>query len=178
MTNINDIIWLEEVKSTNEHIRSHIDELDNLSVVAAVCQFAGRGQGNHSWHSEPGKNLTFSMLVKQPAVTPRQQEQISQDVANCIISLLNSYGIQAWIKPPNDIWVEDKKICGILIEHSLRGNRISWTIIGIGLNVNQISFPEDLPNPTSMALEGAPNNDIKEVLHKLINIFSKLSWLK
>ena len=178
MTNINDTIWLDEVKSTNKHIRRHIDDLDNLSVVAAVCQSAGKGQGDHTWHSEPGRNLTFSILVKNPAVIPSQQGIISNDIAQCVAELLKSHGIQAWIKPPNDIWVADKKICGILIEHSLRGNRISWTIIGIGLNINQVTFPADLPNPTSMTLETSQTYDIREVLQKFLKKFSSLSWLK
>ena len=177
MTKINDIIWLEEVESTNKYVRSHIQELDNLSVVSAECQTAGRGQGDHTWHSEPGMNLTFSILVKNPSIAPAEQARISTDVAQSIVQLLDEHSIKAWIKPPNDIWVEDKKICGILIEHSLRGNRISWTIIGIGLNVNQTVFPADLPNPTSIALEGSPA-DTQTVLHQYLDIFSSLSWLK
>ena len=177
MTKNNDIIWLNEVESTNRYVRNHIQELDNLSVVSAICQTSGKGQGDHTWHSEPGMNLTFTILVKNPSIAPADQSHISQDVAESIVQLLEKHGIKAWIKPPNDIWVEDKKICGILIEHSLRGNRISWTIIGIGLNVNQTVFPADLPNPTSMAIEGFPA-DIKTILEQYLEIFSSLSWLK
>lgn len=177
MTKINDIIWLKEVESTNRYVRSHIQELDSLSVVSAICQTSGKGQGDHSWHSEPGMNLTFSILVKNPSIAPTDQARISTDVAQSIVSLLERHNIKAWIRPPNDIWVQDKKICGILIEHSLRGNRISWSIIGIGLNVNQTAFPEDLPNPTSMALEGVPS-DTHEVLDELLRLFSTLSWLQ
>ena len=177
MTKNNDIIWLEEVESSNRYVRSHINELDNLSVVSALSQTSGKGQGDHVWLSEPGKNLTFSILVKNPSIAPKEQSRISLDVAQTIVQLLERHDIKAWIKPPNDIWVEDKKICGILIEHSLRGNRISWTIIGIGLNVNQTNFPKELPNPTSMATEGAPA-DIRSLLEEYIRIFSTLSWLK
>ena len=177
MTKINDIIWLKEVESTNRYVRSHIQDLDNLSVVSAICQTSGRGQGDHKWHSEPGMNLTFSILVKHPAISPSAQGIISRDIAESVVRLLEKHGIKAWIKPPNDIWVESKKICGILIEHSLRGNHISWTIIGIGLNVNQTIFPENLPNPTSMAIEGSPA-DVRSVLEEYLEIFSTLSWLK
>ena len=177
MTKINDIIWLKEVESTNRYVKSHIQDLDNLSVVSAICQTSGRGQGDHKWHSEAGMNLTFSILVKDPTVAPSDQASISRDIAESLVRLLEKHGIKAWIKPPNDIWVGDKKICGILIEHSLRGNHISWTIIGIGLNINQITFPEDLPNPTSMAIEGSPA-DIESVLAEYLEIFSRLSWLK
>ena len=177
MTKINDIIWLKEVESTNRYVRRHIQDLDNLSVVSALCQSDGKGQGDHVWHSEPGKNLTFSILVKNPPVAPGDQDRISAEVAESIVRLLDKHSIKAWVKPLNDIWVEDKKICGILIEHSIRGNHISWTIIGIGLNVNQTIFPEDLPNPTSMAIEGSPS-EIHSVLEEYLEIFSSLSWPK
>lgn len=177
MTKRNDIIWLEEVESTNKYVRSHIDTLDNLSVVSAMSQTAGRGQGDHKWHSQPGQNLTFSILLKQPDVAAADQSIISDTTAQSLVELLRRHNIQAWIKPPNDIWVDEKKICGILIEHSLRAGRISWTIIGIGLNVNQTSFPEDLPNPTSMAVEGHPA-DLNEILGEFMDIFRCASWLQ
>lgn len=177
MTKRNDIIWLEEVGSTNRYARMHIDRLDNLSVVSALCQNDGRGQGDHHWHSNPGENLTFTIVIKQPAVAPADQGIISDTTARAIVELLERHGIQAWIKPPNDIWVDKKKICGILIEHSLRADRISWSIIGIGLNVNQTIFPDDLPNPTSMALEGHPA-DIESILCEFLDIFRCASWLQ
>ena len=177
MTKTNDIIWLKEVKSTNEYVRSHIDTLDNLSVVAAWSQTEGRGQGLHKWHSLPGQNLIFSIVIKNPDIPAALQAEISNTTASSIVQLLERHGIQAWIKPPNDIWVSDKKICGLLIEHSLRGDRIRHSIIGIGLNVNQMSFPSDLPNPTSMALEGHPA-DLQDLLTEFMKIISQVSWLK
>ena len=125
-----DIICLNEVDSTNKYVKIHIDELDNLSVVSASTQTEGRGQGDHKWHSTPGENLLFSILLKNPDVLPADQGCISDAVAKSVVQLLEKHGIEAWIKPPNDIWVGDKKICGILIEHSLRAGRILWTIIG------------------------------------------------
>ena len=177
MSKKTDIIWLEEVKSTNEYTRRHIDKLDNLSVVSAINQTSGKGQGDHIWHSEPGMNLTCSILVRNPSIIPSDQRTISDDVAQSVIKLLTQHGIDAWMKPPNDIWVGDKKICGLLIEHSIRGSRILWSIIGIGLNVNQTSFPDDLPNPTSMALE-KEGADIKELISEFMEIFTRLSWLQ
>jgi len=172
-----DIIWLNSVKSTNIYAKKHISELDNLSVVAALSQTEGKGQGNHKWHSEPGQNLLFSIVLKDPDVQASEQRVISDTTAESIVQLLDAQGIKAWIKPPNDIWVDKKKICGILIEHSLIGSRISWTIIGIGLNVNQTIFPDDLPNPTSMAIENE-GADIKELLIQFMDIFiSHTSWL-
>ena len=170
MTKGYDIICLEKAESTNEYVKKHIKELDNLSVVTAYEQTGGKGQGDHTWHSEPGKNLTFSIVLKDTLVAANSQKTISDITAESAIELLLRHGIKAWIKPPNDIWVENKKICGILIEHSLRGNRISWSIIGIGLNVNQTIFPDDLPNPTSMAIENQEEN-LDNLLEEFISIF-------
>lgn len=177
MTNKHDIIWLDSVDSTNRYAREHISHLDNLSVVAAGEQTAGKGQGDHTWHSEAGSNLLFSMVLKEPPVPAKEQKLISDTVAESLQDLLSRHGIEAWIKPPNDLWVGNRKICGILIEHSLIGRRISWSIIGVGLNVNQTIFPAELPNPTSMSLEGGCA-DIMEILSEYIDIFiSRASWL-
>lgn len=177
MTKNNDIIWLTEVDSTNKYVKNNIDNLDNLSVVSALSQSAGRGQGDHTWHSKPGENLLFSILLKEPPVSPNCQKQISDAVAESMVQLLEKHGIEAWIKPPNDIWVKDKKICGILIEHALISGRISWSILGVGLNVNQTDFPSDLPNPTSMALESHGGN-LEEILTEYLEIFKLSSFLK
>ena len=177
MSKSTDIIWLDEVDSTNGYVRRHIQELDNLSVVSVLSQTAGKGQGDHIWHSAPGKNLLFSILVKNPTVPAARQHVISRNTAETVVELLDAHGIDAWIKPPNDVWVGNKKICGILIEHSLRSDRISWTIIGIGLNVNQTIFPEELPNPTSVALE-KEEVPLKELLSEFMERFTRLSWLQ
>ena len=147
-----DIIWLERVDSTNDEARRHISEIDNLSVVSALEQTKGRGQHGNTWLSMPGENLTFSLIVKDFRIKANEQSAISQATALSLTKILGRYGIEARIKWPNDIYAGDNKICGILIENSLKGMEIDWSIIGIGLNVNQTSFPEDLPNPTSMRL--------------------------
>lgn len=170
-------MWFDSLDSTNRYAREHISEIDNLSVIAAEMQTAGKGQGDHKWHSEPGMNLLFSLVLKGTGLPANQQKLISDTTAESLKELLAGHGIEAWIKPPNDIWVDKKKICGILIEHSLIGKRISWTIIGVGLNVNQTVFPEDLPNPTSMAIESGPG-DVKKILDEFLDIFiSRASWL-
>lgn len=166
-----DIIWLKEIESTNRYAREHISELDNLSVVAAEYQSEGKGQGDHKWHSKPGENMLLSIILKDTDIKPSEQVKISNITAQSVVELLENHSIQAWIKPPNDIWVDTKKICGILIEHSLRGNHISWSIIGVGLNVNQTLFPDDLPNPTSMQLE-KEGTDIKDLISEFMDIFS------
>ena len=169
-----DIIWLERVDSTNDEARRHISEIDNLSVVSALEQTKGRGQHGNTWLSMPGENLTFSLIVKDFRIKANEQSAISQATALSLTKLLGRYGIEARIKWPNDIYAGDNKICGILIENSLKGMEIDWSIIGIGLNVNQTSFPEDLPNPTSMRLctENSNPYNTRTILEEYIEIFT------
>ena len=176
MTKKHDIIWLDTVESTNEYVKMHISALDNLSVVAAYSQTMGKGQGEHRWLSEPGMNLTFSILLTEEALShilPKEQFIISALTALSLIEFLHEYGIKAKIKYPNDIYVGEKKICGTLIENSLKSNRFSWSIIGIGLNVNQVEFDTSLPNPTSMRLylHGCDCMDLHSLLESFMQIF-------
>ena len=143
-------VWLESVDSTNSYIKSHA-EVEPLTIYAALRQFAGRGQRGNIWESEPGRNLTISFWFEPEAIKPAAQFVISEAVALSLKLLLEKYGIAAKVKWPNDIYVEDKKICGILIENSIIGSSISKSIVGIGLNVNQLEFVSDAPNPVSMA---------------------------
>ena len=153
MKNNPDIIWLDVAESSNDEARKAIDSLDNLSVVAVRCQTSGRGQGTNSWESAPGENLTFSIILKDHDILPNQQIAISQITALSVVKFLELHGIDAKIKLPNDIYVGSRKICGILIENTLCAGKIKWSIVGIGINVNQTAFPSSLPNPTSILLE-------------------------
>jgi len=152
-----DIKWYDSLQSTNETAWEALERLDNLSVLATVEQTAGRGQGDHKWHSKPGENLTFTVVFKwAPSPFPAMREkEISDVVANAVVDYLASKGVTAWIKLPNDIYVGTKKICGILIRHKLRGSGLTATIAGLGINLNERDFPSDLPNPTSLAIESS-----------------------
>ena len=148
-----DIIWLDVAESSNDEARKAIDSLDNLSVVAVRCQTKGRGQRTNTWETAPGQNLTFSIVLKDLQILPSEQIAISQITALSVVEFLEMHDISARIKLPNDIYVGTKKICGILIENSICSNKIVWSIIGIGININQTIFPASLPNPTSILLE-------------------------
>jgi len=152
MTKKHDIIWFERIDSTNEEARRHISDIDNLSVLSASEQTAGRGQRGNTWTSRPGENLTFSIVLKSPVLMAEDHFALNEIAALSVTDFLSIYGIKAEIKWPNDIYVDGRKICGILIENSFRGKSISTSIIGIGLNINQRNFNVNLPNPTSMVL--------------------------
>lgn len=141
---------IEEVDSTNSYVSLHAAELENFTMVIADRQTAGRGQRGNSWESEPGKNLTFTLFYKPVGVEAIDQFAISEATALAVRDFLVAQGIDAKIKWPNDIYVGDKKISGILIEHSLTGRNIDHSRIGVGLNINQKEFLSDAPNPVSV----------------------------
>lgn len=146
------IIELEETASTNTYLRGMTDA-PHGTVIAARRQSAGRGQHGNTWESEPDANLTFSILVRPAGIPPVKQMAISRAVSLSIVRWLDRYlpdGMEASIKWPNDIYVGDRKICGILIEHVLTAGRIERTVIGAGININQTAFYSDAPNPVSL----------------------------
>lgn len=121
------------------------------TVVYTDRQTAGRGQRGNSWESEPFKNVTMSILLRPKNVAPNQQFWLSEISALAVERVLSKYIGNVSIKWPNDIYYKDFKICGMLIEHSLSGGKINYTIPGIGINVNQRVFLSNAPNPISLA---------------------------
>ena len=165
------IVHIEETDSTNRWLKAHGE---GKMVVVADYQTAGKGCGTNSWESERGKNLTFSMLIHPTTIPACQQFRITEVISVAICEVLEQYIGDVSIKWPNDIYVGDKKICGILIENMLKGEYIRHCIIGIGLNINQKRFVSDAPNPTSMALESGHDFDREEVLQSLLRHFEQL----
>ena len=133
-------------------------------IILAQRQTAGRGQRGHTWESREGENLTFSLLLEPLFLPPSEQFLISECVALGVCDALLHYGIEAQIKWTNDIYIGDRKLAGILIEHKLQGSALARTVAGIGLNVNQKAFSDDLPNPISMAQATGREFDREEVL--------------
>ncbi len=159
-------ILLHETASTNTYLKRMAQILPSSTVVYTHNQTAGRGQKGNSWESEPGKNLTFSMLIKRPAVAVTSQFRISEAVSLAIVQELESrYGQGFAVKWPNDIYWHDRKICGILIELSLDASGIEWVVAGIGLNVNQDRFVSDAPNPVSVKQITGQETDLEQLLH-------------
>ncbi|MBR1504462.1 MAG: biotin--[Prevotella sp.] len=144
------IIHIDETDSTNRWLKEQGGGEQPLCVVAEY-QTAGKGCGTNSWESERGKNLTFSVMLHPEEIPACGQFRISEAVSVALCTTLEAYIYnKVEIKWPNDIYVGDQKICGILIENRLQGSTIKDSIIGIGLNVNQQTFRSDAPNPVSM----------------------------
>ncbi|MEJ7780040.1 MAG: biotin--[acetyl-CoA-carboxylase] ligase [Daejeonella sp.] len=154
------LIKLKEVASTNTFLKDALSKSTPLmdgTVIMAENQFAGRGQTNNKWLSEPGQNLTFSVLLNPSFLQIDKQFDLNKAISLALNDVLRNYaGNQALIKWPNDCYIGNNKTGGMLIENMVSGNSIRHAIIGIGLNVNQTDFPAPFRNVTSL----------KQVLHK------------
>jgi len=148
------LIHLNETESTSKALKtiSENEELPSGSIVYADFQTAGRGLRGNSWESEAGKNLIFSILFRPSNVPANMPFVISEMISLSVKYTLDKYIPDISVKWPNDIYHKDKKITGILIENTIHQEKITQSIIGIGVNINQIEFYSDAHNPISMAL--------------------------
>lgn len=169
------IVKVDATESTNTFLKELCQQnhLENFTVVSANEQTKGRGQMHASWQSEKGKNLTFSVLVRFDDLEINQQFYISKVISLAIFEVLyDLLPTKISVKWPNDIMSAHQKICGILIENSVKKTRIVYSIVGIGLNVNQLKF-ENLPNASSMKLIANTSFDLDYVLQKILKSIKK-----
>ncbi|MEN8849205.1 MAG: biotin--[acetyl-CoA-carboxylase] ligase [Akkermansiaceae bacterium] len=154
------IIFLEECGSTNDEARRMAqDGLSHESLVLTERQTAGRGRRGQPWTCPAGESIACSLLLR-PSDPMVLWSRLSLATGLAVAEALDRFGLAAEVKWPNDVWVNEHKICGILVE-SAEG----CVIIGIGLNVNTISFPDGLAHPaTSIALEAGEPVSREEVL--------------
>lgn len=166
------ILRFDELKSTNVYLYDKISEKHDISdtVVVAAHQTAGRGMDKNRWESEAGKNLLFSIALNVNYLEASNQFMISQAVSVAIVETLSQFidNQQLYIKWPNDIYFGDNKLAGMLIQNTIEGNMMGTTIIGIGLNVNQIEFSSDIPNPISMKMITGEEYNLEKLLNLLI----------
>jgi len=172
MTHIgHNIIKLNRIDSTNNELlrRLEKEDLPEGTLILADEQTAGRGQDDHTWESEKGKNLTFSFVLY-----PGFLDFSRQFYLNIFVSL----GIKDWmdslieaervrIKWMNDIYVDDLKISGMLINNAIQGDRFKYVVIGIGVNINQEKFLSDAPNPVSVKMITGGNYQLSDCLSDL-----------
>jgi len=161
------LVQLETVDSTNSYAADLIKTtqvVEGLTVLSK-SQIKGRGQRSSVWTSENEKNLTFTTIFF-PALNVKHSFYLSIVASLSVSKALRDLNLQAEIKWPNDILVNRKKICGILIENVISGKEIGSSLIGIGINVNQESF-NDLPDATSIMIE-------KGVIIEPIDVFDQI----
>ncbi len=164
------IIKLDAIDSTNSYLRrlSATDTLEDYTVVVANVQTKGRGQMGTVWQAQPLKNLMCSVFVDVSFLEIEENFFISMAASLAISKTLKQFQLQQLnVKWPNDILAGHKKISGILIENVIKNNHLQGTIIGIGLNVNQVQFP-NLPNATSMLVQSGRTYPIDEVLQRIL----------
>jgi BirA family transcriptional regulator, biotin operon repressor / biotin---[acetyl-CoA-carboxylase] ligase len=136
------------------------------SVVVTANQLAGRGQRENNWISEPDKNLTLSIVLRPTFLTGSNAYWLYLTAALAVYKTLEAYCSGIKIKWPNDIYCEHKKIAGILTENSLKGELINWSVLGIGINVNQVNF-NDAVNATSLTIRTQKEYDLSLIENEL-----------
>ena len=158
-------IKVGQTASTNTYLSRLAATLPGGTVIYTPSQTAGRGQKGNSWESEDGKNLTFSMLLKRPPVKARDQFYLSEAAAIAVVEALTAEAGDGFaVKWPNDVYWQDKKVCGMLLENSLDGSGIAHCVVGIGINVNQECFVSDAPNPVSLINITGREHDLMALL--------------
>lgn len=164
------LIKLDAIDSTNEFLKglSNKQEVENFTVITAQNQIKGKGQMGSKWDSEVGKNLIMSVLVRDFLYDTESVFNLNIVVSLAVIRVLETYKIpELSIKWPNDILSANKKIGGILIENSIKGDGTIISIVGLGLNVNQIQF-KNLPRASSLAVICNEKFDKEEILFKIV----------
>jgi len=176
------ILRLPETESTNSHAIRLLAQTRPAegSVIITDYQTRGKGLDTNSWESEKGMNLTFSLIL-YPEFTADRQFIFNKSVSLGICDFLHEElpEQKVTIKWPNDIYIGDKKACGILIQNSLIGNRFDYVVVGIGLNVNQTLFVSDAPNPISMKMATGKDYNLDILLEKLLDsVFKRYAQIK
>jgi len=173
-------IFLEKVDSTQTFATELVAKTSPIegTCVRTDYQSDGKGQIGRYWHSALGKNLLCSYILYPSFLSIDDAYYLNIISSLALVDLCNDMNIDAKIKWPNDIYVEHRKLAGILVQNILQGARIKTTIMGIGLNVNEIVFPEALPNPTSLQLLTGQEIELALLLHilsaKLEKYYQKL----
>ena len=190
--------YLEQVPSTNSFVLEQISQSDlpvekpaekplitEGYVTYTFNQTAGRGQYGNTWESESGKNIAMSILLKPRFLEARQQFHLNKAMALAVHDVLTTHTVEVRnpdfigkgvsVKWTNDIFIGDKKICGILIQNNISGTRIEASVVGIGINVNQLNF-QDLPHASSLKLETGKTFDLFEIVEAICQAVEKRFW--
>ena len=176
--NYKNIIVLNEVESTNNYANQLIlsNKADEGTVVLTQFQKKGKGQLGNRWESEAGKNMLATVILYPRFLNAGKQFLLSKIVSLSLVEFLKTKTDDISIKWPNDIYVGNKKIAGLLIENSIKGNALFSSLLGIGLNLNQEKFLSDAPNPVSLKQITGDEYDIENVVDEILSLIFK--WYK
>ena len=165
-------IELETVNSTNNFAEQLLasGEVQEGTIIYSHEQTSGRGQGDNSWESSPGQNATFSLVLFPKFLHPENvfllNKTISLGVLDFLSRVVSDHKLS--VKWPNDIYIDNLKIGGILIQNTICGNRFDSCIAGIGINLNQGYFSPDLPNPVSLKQISGKEFPVADAIHKIV----------
>jgi BirA family transcriptional regulator, biotin operon repressor / biotin---[acetyl-CoA-carboxylase] ligase len=163
------IFFRKNLPSTNSYAASLLRENKGGegTIIYTNYQSDGRGQAGNRWESEDGKNLLISIIIFPSMISPSDQFLISMSFSLGISDFIKRYISSVSIKWPNDIYVNNDKIAGILIENAIMGVSIEHTIAGIGININQEKFISNAPNPVSLSIVTGTTYDIDKCLQEI-----------
>jgi BirA family biotin operon repressor/biotin-[acetyl-CoA-carboxylase] ligase len=169
------LLFVKNLPSTNTYAASLLKDnrLPEGTVIYTNYQSSGRGQQGNKWESEDNKNLLISIVLFPSMIIPEEQFYLSMAVSLGVCDFLDRYTSSVSIKWPNDIYVNNDKIAGILIENSIMGSLIEHTIAGIGVNINQSKFLSNAPNPVSIFILTGNQYDLTECLSQLVSDLDK-----
>lgn len=163
------LLEFDVLDSTNDFLKEYHPYFPQLTFVRANHQLKGRGQFDRVWESKANQNLLFSVLLKK--VKTRHLEQIKQWVLEAIVDLFEKHHVHVMFKEPNDLYLDEKKVAGILIETSTSFDLFDLVIIGVGININQTDF--DSLHATSLALKTKKNYDLNTLFISLVERLSQ-----
>lgn len=166
-----EIIKFDSLESTNRYCEAlDLSRVGDFTCFWALAQTAGIGQRGNHWHSQPGLNLTFSLVLHPSFLPADRQFRLTEALSLAIVDFLSPFTshLSPSIKWPNDIYVDGRKICGTLVSTRLAADRIVSAVCGIGFNVNQLRFPDWVPNPTSLAILTARQFELQPLLQQLL----------
>lgn len=170
-----EIIKIKEATSSNAIAFEMLEKQKQLTegtVIVVENQTNGRGQHTNTWHSEPGKNLTFSIILKPTFLKPENQFYLSKAISLGVVDYVGLFCSHVSIKWPNDIYIVNKKVAGILIENTWLGQKINASVVGIGINLNQEKFPDDLPNAVSLKMMTEIPFNLDESLKLIVGLIN------
>ena len=177
-------LFVEEVASTNRTLWQMLDAgqaLEEPFVLQAAWQSEGRGLGDNAWHSEKGQNLLFSLLLEPKFLDPAEQFLLNQCVALGVRQALSDLCPRQpfVVKWPNDIYAGQQKIAGMLIENRLMGKSYELAIVGVGVNINQESFPPFPQRAVSLRMVSGQAYDIRKsldaCLSRILSLYNDLA---
>ena len=175
------IVGLDSVDSTNRYCEAlDLPKVGDFTCYWALEQTAGIGQRGNHWHSAPGENLTFSLVLHPTWLPAAEQFKLTQMLSLGVLDFLNDIkgfkdlkDFKDLIKWPNDIYANGGKVCGMLVSNKIVGDSMATAICGIGLNVNQREFPEWVPHPTSLSLLTDKQFELEPTLTKLLDCIER-----